>query len=260
MSGDTLSVVLFFLGVAVAFFVQTLRPNEIRGVRIMMWAVVAGMVVAATLWPFLGVLFPAFAVSNFATSVVSLVLNAWAWFILLMVTLVVSSVLPTIGRRKLNPLKQLTDQQHHIASWLETIATEDSRDMGHRVHWEIGSRQTDSQLRVPEPYVDLSILLLNSSVYTLTLTEVTGRMTFRESPLQSPVEILNTRREIKHSEYCQLKMRQWLQPTTAQQILAAGEAEFRPGEVAACFTYHDQSGTTQPVRIAFSGAPFIVKG
>jgi hypothetical protein len=144
-------------------------------------------------------------------------------------------------------------------TWLETVATEDSRDMTHRVHWDSGSENTVPHLNASEPYVDLTITLLNSSIYTLTLTEVEGKMTFHGRPLHSTVEILNTTRELKHAQYYQLQLRQWLQPNTAQIILTSDRAEFIPGYVALWFTYQDQGGTLHSVRIAFGNAPFVVK-
>ncbi len=146
-----------------------------------------------------------------------------------------------------------------LTSWLEAIADEDSQDMSHRVHREGRSLDTFPHLHAPEPHINLTIVLINISVYTLTLTEVEGKMTFHDSPLQHRPEIQNKERELKHAGHFKLELRQGLQPSTVQQMLGEGRAEFGIGTVAVWFTYQDRFGTPQRVRIAFGNKPFIVE-
>jgi hypothetical protein len=91
VSGDTLGVVLFLLGTAVNFFVPTLKPEE-RHVRILFRVIAGLLTLMAITWPFLRAFFPALV-----APVISLTSSAWAWFILLMVTLVVNSLPPGMG-------------------------------------------------------------------------------------------------------------------------------------------------------------------
>lgn len=100
-SGDNLSVVLFFIALAAAFYIQTLKP-EIRRVRIGMWIAAVVLLLIGSAWPFLVGLSPAFAMSEFATTMTSLASNAWAWFELLMVALLTTSVLPVVERWQIN--------------------------------------------------------------------------------------------------------------------------------------------------------------
>jgi hypothetical protein len=145
-----------------------------------------------------------------------------------------------------------------LTSWLEAIADEDSQDMSHRVHKEGSSMDTSLHLHVPEPHVTLTITLINVSVYTLTLTKVEGKMTFHDSLLQHQPEIQNKDRELKHAGHFKLELCQELQPSTVQQILGEGKAEFGVGKVAVWFTYQDRFGTPQRARIAFGNKPFLV--
>lgn len=99
MNGNTLAVVLFLLSVSVSFYVQTLQPR-IQRTRILMRVIAVLMFLLAVAWPFLSSLSPTFAMSEVYVAITHLASNAWAWFILLMVTLFVNSVLPVMERRK----------------------------------------------------------------------------------------------------------------------------------------------------------------
>jgi hypothetical protein len=109
-SGDDLSVISFLISVAATLYVPTLNP-EIRGVRAGMRITAIILLLVGVAWPFLVRFSPAFAVSEFARSMVGVASNAWAWFILLMVALVVTSLIPTIKQRRVG-----LDLTHSVAS------------------------------------------------------------------------------------------------------------------------------------------------
>jgi hypothetical protein len=102
-SGDTLSVTLFLIGLAMAFYIQTLNP-EVPTVRISMLIIAAILLVVGISWAFLGVIFPTFAGSSFALSMTSFASSPLTWFSLLMVSLIANSLIPTVERWRANRL------------------------------------------------------------------------------------------------------------------------------------------------------------
>lgn len=94
--GNTLTVVLFLLGIAVNFFVPTLKQEEPR-VRILFRVIATFLTLMALAWPFFSMFFPAFV-----ASMTTLTSSARAWLILLMVTLIVGSFSPAIEQYKVS--------------------------------------------------------------------------------------------------------------------------------------------------------------
>jgi hypothetical protein len=139
-------------------------------------------------------------------------------------------------------------QHRREVGWLETIADEDSRDMSERLWHTISRIQTPMPLHLSEPYVDLRINLLNTTVYTLTFVGVEGHLTYHGHSLQRQPELVHKNYELAHTKYRPLVLRQWLQPTTAQQIIAEGKVEFGSKHFAVWFIYQDRHGITQQVR------------
>jgi len=100
MGANDLAVILFLLGVAATFYATTISPEDKRA-RAVLKVISTGLVIAAIAWLPLRLLFPTLAGSGFVATVVSVASNAWAWFILLMVTLLATSLIPALEQRRM---------------------------------------------------------------------------------------------------------------------------------------------------------------
>jgi hypothetical protein len=92
--GNSSEFMLFLVALAASFFIQTFNPGE-RKVRIVFRSLAVALLAGAASWPFVSQYIP-----GVAASAASLASSAWAWFELLMVTLVVSSLIPIMGQRR----------------------------------------------------------------------------------------------------------------------------------------------------------------
>jgi len=94
--GNSLTVMVLLISLAAAFFIQTFDPAD-RRVRIVFRTIAGTLLVGAASWPLLSQFIPSFAVS-----VANVASNAWAWFTLLMGTLLINSLIPAMKQRSVS--------------------------------------------------------------------------------------------------------------------------------------------------------------
>jgi hypothetical protein len=150
-----------------------------------------------------------------------------------------------LSRRKLPA--QTPNTTKHDSSWLEELADQDDQQMPNSIHAQSLSATNEPHLDAPNPYVDLRLLFINASVFTLTPIRADGRFKYRGYDLRDLPELFK-KAPIGHARYGEIVIRQWLTPEVAKQISTDKPVSLETGHVAVWFSYSNRHGDSKEAR------------
>lgn len=143
------------------------------------------------------------------------------------------------------------------ATWLEELADKDERQIEQRLYFQ--NCEVTPNLSAIVPYVDLQLVFINASVFTLTLEKIAGRLNYYNDPLKDEPEIEKTRgleldspkqRTIDHGELRHFTIKQWLTKEVADKMIA-NNVKLMPGGAGMYFSFETRSGIRKEFRRGF---------
>jgi hypothetical protein len=143
--------------------------------------------------------------------------------------------------------------------WLPELIVYDERNMEHLLRLSVIQQAKGSFIDITEPYVDVEVVVTNSSIFPVKPHGFDGRLLLNNQPLSRELELLDTRRlPVKHGDIAGIRMRQWLSKDSASLISKSSSSELVVGSAGILFSYTNSRGQENVVRISLGNLPFVV--
>lgn len=126
---------------------------------------------------------------------------------------------------QLQQQNQQKDAQETTRSWLDNLAKVDAYHMPERFHFIWAAVEVMKHLDASDPYLELLVPFVNSSVFSVTIEGINGNVYFRQHPLQRGPEIVKVMPSIDHGTFNFITVRQWISPHTVKEINDVKEAQ-----------------------------------
>jgi hypothetical protein len=179
--------------------------------------------------------------------------TAWWMPVLIAVTIVTGGILHYRAIR-LSHHPSSDDERHKpgpyreevLGRWLDRLADDDDNNMGALVYFPKDSPQYKGiDVNTSEPFLDLTVEVINASVFDLKADGINGRVKWNSDEFQREVEITGYERVVKHGQRTTLALKQEIRPSEVQALKTAGSLVFNLGALTLRFAYTDRHGNVK---------------